>query len=72
MRYLVERLFRPEGNMPPGIDRKEFIGVRYELLDDIINIFDYDDNIITSINIDRNDDYFKVINLDSNEIIFEN
>lgn len=70
MRYLIEKIYQV-GSLPPGLDRVEVVGARYEI-SDLIQIFDYDDNLVLSVEIDRNDDCFKFINMDNNEIIFQN
>lgn len=71
MRYLIESLY-VNGNCAPGFDRIEVVGARYEINDDVIKIYDYDDNLAISKVIDRNDECFKFINLDNGDIIFQN
>lgn len=71
MKYLIEKTIL-DGSLLPGIDRIEVMGARYVIDGDNIEIYDYDDNLVLTVKININDDYFKFINIDNDEIIFQN
>lgn len=68
MKYLIEKIVI-NGVTPPGYERIEITGSKYEISDNILRIFDYDDNISLDEEIIGE---FKLSNLESGEVIFEN